>query len=197
MTNSRNMIPLHQALCQLDISKLVDPHAPSGMAFLHDQTSFDSSPIGTPSPLVQHESKDPSPPLEQVTPTSDLVPSPSQLGQQVHQVSHSPGRQPPPPLVSLPLPIPSSMAPLQQLGGIYPTTTSPPLSVCSPPDSTEDDFPPNLVRDSLSPYRLTVVHHTNAGVASMTNVILAHTVIFIVPCLWTEAASAGNLEEVY
>ena len=115
----------------LDISKLVDPHAPSGMAFSHDQTSFDSSPIGTPSPLVQHESKDPSPPLEQVTPgTSDLVPSPSQSGQQVQQVSHPPGRhvQPPPPLVSLPVPIPSSMAPLQQLRGMYPMTTSTPLS---------------------------------------------------------------------
>jgi len=86
----------------LDISKLVDPHGPSGMAFSHDQTSFDSSPIGTPSPLVQHESKDPSPPSEQVTPTSDLVPSPSQSGEQVQQVSHSPGRQPPPPLVSRP-----------------------------------------------------------------------------------------------
>jgi len=70
----------------LDISKLVDPHAPRGMAFSHEQTSFVSSPVGTPSPLVQHESKDPSPPSEQVTPTSDLVPSPGQLGQQVQQV---------------------------------------------------------------------------------------------------------------
>ena len=112
----------------LDISKLVDPHAPSGMAFSHDQTSFDSFPIGTPSPLVQHESKDPSPLSEQVTPTSDLVPSPSQPGQQVQQVSHSPQRQPPPPLVSQPVPIPSSMAPLQQLREMYHTSTSPPLS---------------------------------------------------------------------
>jgi len=48
----------------LDISKLVDPHAPSGMVFSHDQTPpIDSSPIVTPSPLVQHESKDPSPPV--------------------------------------------------------------------------------------------------------------------------------------
>ena len=151
------------------------------MAFSHDQTSFGSSPIGTPSLLVQHESKDPSPPSEQVTPTSDLVPSPSQSGQEVQQVSHSPGRQLPPPLVSQPVLIPSSMAPLQQLGGMHPTTTL--ASVCFPPDSTEDEFPPNVVRDLLSPYRLTVVHHTSAGVASMSNVMLAHTVIFIIPCL--------------
>jgi len=174
-------------MCQLealDISKLVDLHAPSGMAFSHDQTSFGSSPIGTPSPLVQHESKDPSPPSEQVTPhTFDLVPSPSQPGQQVQQVSHSPGRQLLPPLVSLPVPIPSFMAPLQQLGGMYPTSTSPSLSVCSPPDSTKDDFPPNVVRDLLSPYRLTVLHRTSVSVASKTNVMLAHTVIFIIPCL--------------
>jgi len=169
----------------LDISKLVDPHGPSGMAFSPEQTSksIDSSPVGTPSSLVQHESKDLSPPSKQVTSTSDLVPSPSQPGQQVQQVSHSPGRQLPPPLVSQPVPIPGSMAPLQQLGGMYPTTTSPPLSVCSPPDSTKDDFPPNVVRGSLSPYRLTVVHHTSAGVASMTNLMLAHTVIAILPCL--------------
>ena len=56
----------------LDISKLVDPHGPSGMTFSHDQTSksVDSSPVGTPSPLVQQESKDLSPPLKHVTPTS-------------------------------------------------------------------------------------------------------------------------------
>ena len=193
MTNSRNTIPLHQAFCQLEALWTLaswwiqagGSHGPSGMAFSHDQTSksVDSSPVGTPSPLVQHESKDPSPPSKQVTPTSDLVPSPSQPGQQVQQVSHSPGRQLPPPLVSQPVPIPGSMAPLQQLGGMYPTTTSPPLSVCSPPDSTKDDFPPNVVRGSLSPYRLTVVHHTSAGVASMTNLMLAHTVIVILPCL--------------
>ena len=190
MTNSRNTIPLHQAFCQLEALWTLaswwiqagGSHGPSGMAFSHDQTSksVDSSPVGTPSPLVQHESKDPSPPSKQVTPTSDLVPSPSQPGQQAQQVSHSPGRQLPPPLVSQPVPIPGSMTPLQQLGGMYPTTTSPPLSVCSPPDSTKDDFPPNVVRGSLSPYRLTVVHHTSAGVA---NLMLAHTVIFILLCL--------------
>ena len=151
------------------------------MAFSHDQTSksIDSSPVGTPSPLVQHEFRDLSPPSKQVTPTSDLVPSPSQAGQQAQQVSHSPGRQLPPPLVSQPVPV----APLQQLGGMYPTTTSPPLSVCSPPDSTKDDFPPNVIRGSLSPYRLTFVYHTSAGVASMTSLMLSHTVIAILPCL--------------
>ena len=122
MANSRNTIPLHQVRIMSaggspDIRKLVDPHGPSGMVFSHDQTSksIDSSPVGTPSSLAQHESKDLSPPSKQVTPTSDLVPSPSQPGQQVQQVSHSPGRQLPPLLVSLPVPIPSSMAPLQQL----------------------------------------------------------------------------------
>lgn len=134
----------------LDVTKLVDPHGPSGVT---DQTSssVDSSRSGTPSPQVQLESKVPSPHTQPATPTSDLPP-PSQRGHQVQQVSHSPGRRPPPPLVSQPVPIPSSMAPLQQLGGRYPTTTSPPLNVCSPPDSTVDDFPPNVVRDSLSPY---------------------------------------------
>jgi len=133
MTNSRNTIPLHQALCLLEaLWTLASWWIHMDLVVWHShmtKPSFDSSPIGTPSPLVQHESKDPSPPSKQGTPgTSDLVPSPSQAGQQVQQVSHSPGRQPPPPLVSQPVPIPGSMAPLQQLGGMYPTTTSPLLS---------------------------------------------------------------------